>query len=210
MKKQPIKWTPKEVLTKDIKPTPKNYKIKTELGEERLSMSMKLFGNASTVIVNTDYHLIDGNSRLEEEKKKGTKKMWVMWPSRKLTPAEYKEFSAMFDFAKAGEIDMDSIEGDLGNAKEFYTRWGMEVPIALLGEMGKQKSRKAKEFIEEEQPKKDGKVKSTQIPGAMRMVQLFFNEKQEKEFRVIETKLMKRYKTDSTTDTVLKALKSIK
>jgi shikimate kinase len=42
------------------------------------------------------------------------------------------------------------------------------------------------------------------------MVQLFFSEKQEAEFRKIEEKLMKKYKLDNTTDTVLKAFKSIK
>lgn len=200
-----IEWTPKLVEVKDIKPTPNNYKIKTELGAERLSISMKLFGNASTVIVNTDFHLIDGNSRLEEEKKKGTKKMWVMWPSRKLTPKEYTEFSAMFDFAKAGEVDMDRIEKELGTTEDFYKKWKTNVPLHLLNKMGAKSPIKELEYPEEgDTNKAEPKVSDSKI------VQLFFTNKTEAEFRKIEERLMKKFKVDNTTDLVLKVFRSIK
>jgi hypothetical protein len=41
-------------------------------------------------------------------------------------------------------------------------------------------------------------------------VQLIFSSKQEEEFRKWEEKAQKKFKTDNTTDTVLKALKTVK
>jgi len=134
---QPITWSPKLVDIKLIKPTPNNYKIKTDLGKERLQNSLKLFGLAGTVVCNTDYSLIDGNSRLEEEQAKGAKKIWVSLPNRKLTPKEYQEMAAMYDFAKAGEVDMERIEKELGTKEDFFKKWGLEVPMHLLENMGK-------------------------------------------------------------------------
>jgi len=59
MAKQQISWTPKLVNVADVKPTEKNYKIKTDIGKERLQLSLKMFGLAGTVVVNTDLTLID-------------------------------------------------------------------------------------------------------------------------------------------------------
>jgi hypothetical protein len=42
------------------------------------------------------------------------------------------------------------------------------------------------------------------------MVQLFFNEKQEADFRKMEEKGLKRFKVDNTTDFVFAAIKSLK
>jgi len=42
------------------------------------------------------------------------------------------------------------------------------------------------------------------------MVQLFFTAKQEAEFRKYEEKLMKKFKTKNTTETVLRAVKACK
>lgn len=205
--KKTIKWTPKFVDTKKIQPTPNNYKIKTDLGKERLSMSMNLFGNAAAVIVNTDYKLIDGNSRLEEEKEKGTKKMWVMMPDRKLSPKEYQEMSAMFDFAKAGEVDIDRIRQELGVTKDFYDRWKDEMPMHLLDKLGKNAKVPKAAQKEEAYPEEvgDAVAKKNNIV----MVNLFFNAKQEEEFRKYEEKLMKKWKTINTMETVMKAMKTL-
>ena len=105
-----ITWSSKLVQVSTSKPTPTNYKIKTDLGKERLALSLKKFGLAGTVVLNTDFTLIDGNSRLEEAKKEKQKTIWASFPNRKLSPAEFKEMSALFDFAKAGEVDVDRIQ----------------------------------------------------------------------------------------------------
>lgn len=208
MKKEPIKWTSKLVNVADIKPTPKNYKIKTELGQERLRQSLKQFGLAGNVVINTDNFLIDGNSRLEEAKAKGEKKIWASVPNRKLTPAEFQEMSAMFDFAKAGEVDTERINQDLGTSEDFFKKWGMAVPLELAAKLGKAASNSPDLEYPEEGGTKNGKDTQQQVSD-IRMVQLFFSEKQEAEFRKMEEKLMKKLKTPNTTETVFKAFKQL-
>lgn len=205
---KPITWAPKKVEVKAIKATPNNYKIKTDLGKERLQQSLKMFGLAGTVIVNTDLTLIDGNSRLIEAKEAGEKYMYVSMPSRKLTPKEFQEMSAMYDYAKAGEVDIERIEGELGTTEDFFKKWGMTVPMHLLDKLGNKSVN-----VEDLSLSSNVKKNKEQIVGDVsdiRMVNLFFSAKQEAEFRKIEEKLMKKFKTSNTTDTVFKALKSIK
>lgn len=209
---QKIKWSPKEINLVDTSPTPNNYKIKTDLGKERLSMSMALFGNASTVIVNAKekgkYPIIDGNSRCEEEKELGTKKIWVMVPNRKLSPKEYKEMSAMFDYAKAGEVDIDRIRQDLGTSKQWYEKWKDEMPLHMLD--------KVKGLGKNASPLPKASMEYPDVPDAVStgemtvMVNLFFTAKQEEQFRKMEEKLAKKWKkTESTTDRVFEAFKQL-
>lgn len=152
-----ITWYAKEVNTASIDPTPTNYKIKTELGLARFRASVKSFGRAGTVVCNPSdkpgrYNLIDGNTRWEDAVANKEKRIWVSLPSRKLSPKEFKEMSAMFDFAKAGEVDMDRIKGDIGSHKDFYDKYGLEVPLALLDTMG------AKAVIDKSSPEPEREV----------------------------------------------------
>lgn len=204
-----IKWLVKEVPIGRVTPTEKNYKLKTELGEERLRMSLSLFGLAGTVVTNApdpkgNFNLIDGNSRRVDAIEAGEKTLNISYPNRRLTPKEFKEMSAMYDYAKAGEVDMDRIEKDLGTTSDFFKRWSREIPMHLLNNMGAKANVKDLQFPDRK--KKNGEIESNDIV----MVQLFFNTKQEAEFRKIEEKLAKRYKVDNTTMVVLKALRSIK
>lgn len=204
-----IKWSSKLVDVASIKPTPTNYKIKTELGQERLKQSLKMFGLAGNVVVNPDgkgYVLIDGNSRLIEAKEAKEKKIWVSVPNRRLTPKEFKQMSAMFDFAKAGEVDTERIFKDLGTSKDFYNAWSVEVPMEILDKIGKHTKVDIKEFPDSK------KTKGTDSAGAanVMMIQLFLTSKQEALFRKQEEKLAKKFKTDNITDTVFKAFMSIK
>jgi hypothetical protein len=203
-KTKTISWNPKLVDVKLIKPTTNNYKIKTDLGKQRLQASLGSFGLAGTVIVNTDFMLIDGNSRLEEAKEKGEKKIWVSLPDRKLSPKEFQEMSAMYDYAKAGEVDIDRIKGELGTTEDFYKKYGMAVPLALLEKLGAKAELSKLDYPEE------GKGSSSDMPVSdIVMVQLFFSAKQESEFRKIEEKLKVKYKTTNVTDTVLRAFKEL-
>jgi hypothetical protein len=197
MKTKMITWSSRLVDLKDIKPTPNNYKIQTDLGRERLQQSLRQFGLAGTVVVNTDLVLIDGNSRIIEAKQKGMKKIWASMPDRKLTTREFNEMAALFDFAIAGEVDTERIKKDLGSSADFYRRWGFELPMELLEGMGAQ-SLNGLEFPKA--PTKDDQVSD------VKMVSLFFSDKQEKLFRIWEAAFKKKYKTESTTDTVFKAL----
>lgn len=201
--KEAFQWTPKLVDINLIKPTPKNYKIKNDLGKERLQALLKAFGLAGTIVVNTDYTLIDGNSRVEEEKAKGRKKIWVSYPNRKLSVKEFKEMSALFDHARAGDVDTESIEADLGTTKDFYSKYKMAVPMHILNKMG------AKALAELEYPE-EGKRKGIEARESdSKMVQFFFSSKQEADFRKMEVMLMKRFKVNNTTDLVLKVYKHV-
>lgn len=206
-----IKWVSKKVLVSLIDPTPKNYKIRTELGMERLQASLASFGMAGNMVCNPEkvkgvvrYKLIDGNSRREEAIRQKEKQVWISIPSRPLTPKEFVEMSAMFDFAKAGDVDMDMINSDLGSSKDFLEKYKLNVPAHLLDKMGSKAVAPGLEYPEE--GGEDAKLESSDI----KMVQLFFTAKQEKEFRVMQEKFYKKFKVNNVTDMVFKALKSIK
>jgi hypothetical protein len=226
-----IKWIPKEVLINEIAYTPKNYKIKTDLGSERLDTTLGKFGLAGTTIVNPfsladmkklgvpdmkgkKYVLIDGNSRVLKATENGDKKIWVSIPNKPLNIKDFTEFSAMFDFAKAGEVDIDRILGDLGKTEQFYHAYGLEPDMVKKVEQMGNKASIAKELEYPEEgngasskAKKNGKAPEV---SDVRLVQLFFTEKQEAEFRKWEDKALKKFKVSNTTDFVYAALKSLK
>lgn len=213
-----IEWKSVRVAVDSINPTPKNYKIRTDLGKERLQQSLKAFGIAGNVVCNYAkkkgrYDLIDGNSRWEEEKDKGTKMMWISVPSRVLTPKEYQEMSAMFDFAKAGEVDTERINADLGTTKDWFDKWGIEMSFEDLEKMGSKANLRDLEYPEEGKgnvAKKKGKGGEDAEMVDTKLVQLFFTDKQEAEFRKIEEKAKKKFKINNTTDVVFKAMKLLK
>lgn len=196
-----INWTPRRVLLSKVKPSPVNYKIKNALGAERFKQSLKQFGLAGTVVVNTDLTLIDGNSRLEEMAKRKLKHIWVSIPDRKLSPKEFSEMCAVFDYSVAGDVDIERIERDYGDHTDFLKRYGMTVSMERMSKLGA--NAKVAKFPEKGKAGKEPEVTD------IKMVQLFFTNKQEEEFRRIEEKLMRRYKTSNTTETVLKAFKTL-
>lgn len=198
---KPITWKTKETDVSKIKPTPNNFKIKNALGSERFLTSLKNFGLAGAVVCNLDNTLIDGNSRLEQAKIKGLKKIDVSFPSRLLTVREYTEMAALFDFAVAGDVDIERIEKEIFKTEDMYARWNMAVPMELLESMGSNAKIKPNGKKEE--------VEVIEQPTQMK-VELFFTPEREQQFRKIEERLMKKFKTKSTTETVFKALKSIK
>jgi hypothetical protein len=202
-KKAGITWSSQRVEVSKIKPTPNNYKIKTELGMERLRHSLSKFGLAGNVVLNADCTLIDGNSRWESAKKNGEKFLWASMPSRKLTAEEFTEMSAMFDFAKAGEVDFDRIKKELGTKEDFYKQWGLEMPLDLLEKLGKGGKGVTVSAGKTGAAELEERVATSDI----RMVQLFLSSKDEAAFRKMEEVLMKRFKTDNVTDTVFKAFK---
>lgn len=207
-----IKWSSVQLKVDDIKPTEKNYKIKSDLGRERLQHSLKTYGMAGNVICNwvgkvgdrSKVMLIDGNSRLIEAKEQKEKTVWASVPDRKLSADEFKEFSAMFDFAKAGEVDMDRIQGELGTHENFFKSWGIQVPMEMLSKMG----RNAPPTEQLNYPEEGKGAKAPQVSD-IKMVQLFFSEKEEAEFRKMEDKLKKKFKLNNTTETVFKAFKQL-
>lgn len=121
MPQKQIIWEPKKVKLDDVIENPHNPKILSELGEERLQSSLSMFGLAGTIICNTDpafpgkYLIVDGHSRVREQKDKGTKQIWISLPDRPLTKDEYDKMNALFDVAKASEPDRFMIEQIVGD-----------------------------------------------------------------------------------------------
>jgi hypothetical protein len=209
----PIVWSMKQVKAKDIQPTPGNYKIENKIGLQRFLASLGEFGLANGVVVNQSkikgkWDLIDGNSRWKQVMARNPNElMWVSYPAKPLTPIQYKRMAAVYDDARAGDVDRDRILGELGTSKDFAAKFGYEVPMAILEKLGSKADIKDLEYPEEGNGKKSKELKTSDT----RMVQLFFDEKQEKEFRdKIEPKLSKKFKADDTTTIVWRALKSIK
>jgi len=193
-----ITWRPVKVAVSKIKPGPNQFKIKTELGRERLKTSMRKFGHAGTLVLNADFTIIDGHSRFEEAKLKKEKEVWASIPDRKLTPKEYTEFNALFDYASASEVDINRIHGELGTAADFRKEWSLAVPQEILDQIGK-----------------GGRVNSTSVNGGAtkeapksdtRIINIIMNPQQEAAILQAEAICAKRFKTDNITDTVMAAL----
>jgi hypothetical protein len=196
---KPIKWKSVLVDTKKVKFTPNNYKIKTELGTERLKLSLKKFGLAGNLVINTDYTLIDGNSRLQQAIDNKEPKVWASMPDRKLGEREFAEMSALFDFAKAGEVDLDRIKGDLGTKEDFFNDWAIQMPTEMLDKLGKN----ARAVVSVNAGTGEKEVKKSDV----RVMQIFMNPTQEAEFRQLEEKCAAKFGTDNFSDTVLESLK---
>jgi hypothetical protein len=202
---KPITWKNVQVDVSKIKPTPNNYKLKTEDGLERFKTSMKSFGLAGSVILNSDMTLIDGNTRWEQAKKEKHKKIWASIPSRKLTPKEFQEFSAMYDYARAGEVDLLRIKNEMGDTKSFFKKWGLEMPKEVLENLAEMEKAEGKviataKSLEKEQPSKD---------ETKPLTLLFTVEENNTVLRKAES-LYAKYKVDNITDLVYKIFTKVK
>ena len=124
-----IKWKTQVVNINKIKATPNNFKLKTESGLAMFRTSVKNYGRAGVVILNLDYTLIDGNTRWEAAKEAGDKTIEASLPNRMLTKKEFTEFAAMFDMARASDVDIKRIHDELGTTASFFKKWGMEIPM---------------------------------------------------------------------------------
>ena len=123
-----ITWEPKKVKVEDLKENPNNPKILNEKGKRRLQKTLKKYGLAGTLVVNTDLSIIDGHSRKTELLQSGIKEVWVSVPSRKLTKKEYEEFNAVFDLAKAGDSDIMLMEELFDDT--FLEEWELKSKIS--------------------------------------------------------------------------------
>jgi len=195
-----IKWKVVQVDVSKIKPTPNNYKLRTEDGSARFNTSVESYGLAGSVILNADFTLIDGNTRLEKAKEMKLKKIDASMPDRKLTPKEFKEFSAMYDMARAGEVDIMRIKNELGDTGSFFKKWGFELPDKHLEEPEAKHTTASKEI----HPKKiDAEIETVRIT-------LLFKNGQAEEFIRLAESMYKALKVDNVTDFNIAAAKRLK
>lgn len=134
-----IKWQCKRVSISLVDPSPTNYKIASELGLKRFVQSVSEFGRAGSRVVNLGskgrYVLIDGNSNLDDAKRRGEKHVDISYPSRKLTDKEFVKMCKVFDAAKAGDQDMNRIAAETTD-KNFFKQYGLPMPTRFIDNLG--------------------------------------------------------------------------
>lgn len=204
-KLKPIHWSTVSVDISKIKPTPNNFKLKTEDGTARFKTSVEKYGLAGAVILNSDYTLIDGNTRWEKAKELGKKKIDASMPDRKLTPKEFTEFAAMYDMARAGEVDVLRIKNELGTSADFFKTWGFELPQKALDKLAELE--KNENTINPTATRtKDAPVQEL----ATARITLLFTQEEANEYIRIAESLYTKYKVDNVTDLSLKILRVAK
>lgn len=202
-KKPNITWKVIEVPISKIKPTPGNFKLKTEDGSARFKTSVENYGLAGSVIINTDYTLIDGNTRLEKAKEMGMKKIFASMPSRKLTAKEFTEFAAMYDMARAGEVDIKRIKDELGTTEAFFKKWGIEMPKVALNKLA--------ELELQEKVINPTKKRDTSIQvAATRQLTLIYTAEEADRLIALAESLYPKLKVDNLSDAVLKLFTNAK
>lgn len=122
MSKPKINWSLVTVKAGQLNPNPKNPKTRNEKGFERLRKSLEKFGRVFDGIVNKNFDIIDGHSRIETLGPDEDAVVFI--PSRQLTQKEYKEFNAIYDVAVAGETDFTIMYEELG--AEVLEEWNID------------------------------------------------------------------------------------
>jgi hypothetical protein len=184
-----------------IKPTPNNYKLKTEDGTKRLHHSIDKYGRAGQVILNLDGTLINGNSRVEKAKADGDKYISASVPNRMLTKKEFTEFSALFDAAVAGEVDMLRIKDELGTTAGFFKEWGFELPKQALNKLAELEANEAVV-----NPTANRKLPKELQALDQRPISLLFSRDEAEQYITIAESLYKKYKVDNVTDLSMKLM----
>lgn len=200
-----IKWKAIEVEVSKIKPTPNNFKLKTEDGTARFKTSVESYGLAGTVILNSDFTLIHGNTRVDKAKELGQKKIWASMPDRKLTLKEFTEFAAMYDMARAGEVDILRIKEELGTTDSFFKKWGMDVPEVALAKLAEMEE---KEAVVNPTGSRKIAEEAKEIP--LRPITLLFTAEEAKRYLEMAELLYKIFKVDNVTDLSMKVLEFVK
>lgn len=200
-----ITWKNIQVDVSKIKPTPNNFKLKTEDGTARFKTSVKDYGLAGAVILNADFTLIDGNTRVQEAKDRGIKKVWASMPDRKLTSKEFSEFSAMYDMARAGEVDVLRIKQELGTTDSFFKKWGFELPKASLNKLAELEA--AERVVN---PTGSRKIDEKSQEIALRQIALLFTAAEAAVYISTGESLYSKYKVDNITDLSMKLMLAAK
>ena len=113
----------------------------------------------------------------------------------------------MYDFAKAGEVDVDRIIGEKGTTKDFFDKWNIDIPMEVLARIGSGNNTDDVKYPSKKNGKVEEKTGKVDQMDNVRMVNLFFTKDQHEKFLKMEEKLAKKFKTDNVTDTVFAGMK---
>lgn len=207
IKKPKFTWKTIRIPIGKIKPTPNNFKLKTDEGQAQFNTSVDKFGRAGAVIVNAknsdgSYYLINGNTNIEKAKQLGEKAVDASVPNRKLTPKEFEEFAAMFDAIRAGEVDIFRIKAELGKTSDFYNTWGWTPPEKMIKNL--------MELEKAEIKARPNSKKEVKIEVITKPITLLFTAEENAEFIQGGEGMYARFKVDNITDLALKIMRYVK
>lgn len=119
-----IKWTPQNKLLSELKPYSKNPRKIGGKKLDDLKESIKRFGLADVITINTDGTIIGGHARYYSLKDAGETIAMCLVPDRTLSEDEVKQLNIRLNKNIAGEWDHDVLanEFDVSDLKE----WGFE------------------------------------------------------------------------------------
>lgn len=119
-----IKWTPQNKLLSELKPYHKNPRIITGKKLDDLKKSLKKFGLADVITINTDGTIIGGHARYYSLVDAGETIAMCLVPDRELNEKEVEELNIRLNKNIAGDWDHEILANqfDMDELKQ----WGFE------------------------------------------------------------------------------------
>lgn len=102
-----LEWSIQYCNVADLKEYPNNPRKITADKLKHLEESIKRFGLAEPIVVNTDFTIIGGHGRKKALKKLGIEQVQTYYPNRKLSEEEFDELNIRLNKNVAGEFDLD-------------------------------------------------------------------------------------------------------
>ena len=120
----PLKWILKNIATKDLKEYPKNPRSLTKKGLEHLEESIKKFGVAEPLVLNTDLTICGGHGRKKVLEKLNIDFVDCYVPEKPLSKKQFEELNIRLNKNIAGEFDFDILANEF--EMEDLLEWGFE------------------------------------------------------------------------------------
>ena len=100
----PLKWILKNIATKDLKEYPKNPRSLTKKGLEHLEESIKKFGVAEPLVLNTDLTICGGHGRKKVLEKLNIDFVDCYVPEKPLSKKQFEELNIRLNKNIAGVV----------------------------------------------------------------------------------------------------------
>jgi hypothetical protein len=104
-----MKWTLRKISVGELKEYEQNPRSLTAKGLDDLEKSIKKFGVAEPLVLNTDYTICGGHGRLKILQRLGIKEVDCYLPERKLTRKEFEELNIRLNKNIAGIWNFDTL-----------------------------------------------------------------------------------------------------
>jgi len=119
-----MNWKLQKIKVSNLKENPRNPRKLTEKGLNDLEKSIKKFGVAEPLVLNTDLMVCGGHGRKKILERVGITEVDCYLPDKKLTPKQFDELNIRLNKNIAGEFDFDILANEF--EIEELTEWGFE------------------------------------------------------------------------------------